>query len=64
MYKRQVLGHPGYVGCAVGFVPDRGVALALASNRLLVEGTPVPGETLWHEMLKATATEIEKRSGR
>ncbi|WP_424529599.1 serine hydrolase domain-containing protein [Sphaerisporangium viridialbum] len=59
-----VLGHPGYVGCAVGFVPDRGVALALASNRLLVEGTPVPGETLWHELLKATATEIEKRSGR
>ncbi|MEV7966195.1 serine hydrolase domain-containing protein [Sphaerisporangium sp. NPDC088356] len=57
-----VLGHPGHVGCAVGFVPDRGVALALASNRLLVEGTPVPGEALWHELLKATATEIEERT--
>ncbi|WP_248960451.1 serine hydrolase domain-containing protein [Sphaerisporangium perillae] len=48
-----VLGHPGHVGCAVGFVPDRDVALALASNRLLVEGTPVPGEALWHELLTA-----------
>ncbi|GAA3835763.1 serine hydrolase domain-containing protein [Sphaerisporangium flaviroseum] len=57
-----VLGHPGHVGCAVGFVPDRGVALALASNRLLVEGTPVPGETLWHELLTATAAEIGART--
>jgi CubicO group peptidase (beta-lactamase class C family) len=57
-----VLGHPGYVGCAVGFVPDRGIALALASNRLLVEGTPAGGEALWHELLKATAAEIEGMS--
>ncbi|WP_406311491.1 beta-lactamase family protein [Streptosporangium sp. NBC_01639] len=50
-----VLGHPGYVGCAVGFVPDRDIALVMASNRLLVEGTPVPTDTLWHDLLKATA---------
>ncbi|MEO3870253.1 serine hydrolase domain-containing protein [Nonomuraea sp. B12E4] len=48
-----VLGHPGYVGCAVGFVPGRDVALALASNRLLVDGTPTPTEDLWHDLLDA-----------
>ncbi|MFG1710536.1 serine hydrolase domain-containing protein [Nonomuraea sp. M3C6] len=49
-----VLGHPGYVGCAVGFVPGRDVALALASNRLLVEGAPTPTDDLWNALLQAT----------
>ncbi|MEO3796194.1 serine hydrolase domain-containing protein [Nonomuraea sp. B10E15] len=49
-----VLGHPGYVGCAVGFVPGRDIALVLASNRLLVEGVPVPTEELWADLLQAT----------
>ncbi|MFF4621462.1 serine hydrolase domain-containing protein [Nonomuraea jabiensis] len=48
-----VLGHPGYVGCAVGFVPGRDIALALASNRLLVEGDPTPTDTLWAGLLQA-----------
>ncbi|MEV0388378.1 serine hydrolase domain-containing protein [Nonomuraea sp. NPDC050643] len=50
-----VLGHPGYVGCAVGFVPGRDIALALASNRLLVDGTPTPTDALWNDLLQATA---------
>ncbi|MGW4799299.1 serine hydrolase domain-containing protein, partial [Nonomuraea sp. NPDC004297] len=54
-----VLGHPGYVGCAVGFVPGRDVALALASNRLLVEGTPVPTEELWTALLQDIAHRSE-----
>ncbi|MCG5212831.1 serine hydrolase domain-containing protein [Streptosporangium sp. KLBMP 9127] len=49
-----VLGHPGYVGCAVGFVPGRDISLVVASNRLLVDGTPVPTDTLWHDLLTAT----------
>ncbi|WP_431894776.1 serine hydrolase domain-containing protein [Nonomuraea sp. bgisy101] len=49
-----VLGHPGYVGGAVGFVPDRDIALVMVSNRLLVDGTPVSTDALWHELLKAT----------
>ena len=49
-----VLGHTGYVGCAVGFVPGRDVALALASNRLLVEGAPAPTDDLWTDLLQAT----------
>jgi CubicO group peptidase (beta-lactamase class C family) len=49
-----VLGHPGYVGCAVGFVPGRDVALVVASNRLLVAGAPTPTEDLWHGLLQAT----------
>ncbi|MGI5289353.1 serine hydrolase domain-containing protein [Nonomuraea polychroma] len=49
-----VLGHPGYVGCAIGFVPGRDVALVVASNRLLVAGAPTPTEDLWHGLLQAT----------
>lgn len=49
-----VLGHPGFVGCAVGFVPGRDIALALASNRLLVEGEPTPTDALWAGLLRAT----------
>ena len=50
-----VLGHPGYVGCAAGFVPGRGIALALGSNRLLVDRTPVGTETLFTELLTTTS---------
>jgi serine-type D-Ala-D-Ala carboxypeptidase len=50
------LGHPGYVGCAAGFVPGRGISLALGSNRLLVAGTPVATETLFTELLTATGS--------
>lgn len=57
-----VLGHPGHVGCAVGFVPDRGIALALASNRLLVDGEPVPTEELWTELLEIAGGDIGRRS--
>ncbi len=39
--------HPGYTGCAVGFLPGRPVAVAVASNRLLPDGPPVPTATLW-----------------
>jgi CubicO group peptidase (beta-lactamase class C family) len=48
-----VLGHPGYVGCAVGFVPGRDIAIALAANRLLVDGTPTPTDALWTGLLRA-----------
>ncbi|GAA3657806.1 serine hydrolase domain-containing protein [Nonomuraea antimicrobica] len=50
-----VLGHPGHVGCAVGFVPGRDIALALASNRLLVDGTPTPTDSLWNGLLQDVA---------
>ncbi|NUS08171.1 MAG: beta-lactamase family protein, partial [Nonomuraea sp.] len=48
-----VLGHPGYVGCAVGFVPGRGIAIALASNRLLTGDAPTPTDALWTGLLQA-----------
>ncbi|MGW4406348.1 serine hydrolase domain-containing protein [Nonomuraea sp. NPDC004702] len=48
-----VLGHPGYVGCAVGFVPGRDVAIALASNRLLTTAAPTPTDALWTGLLQA-----------
>jgi CubicO group peptidase (beta-lactamase class C family) len=58
----DLLGHPGFVGCAVGFVPGRGIALALASNRLLTPGTPVPTEHLWQQVLVAASTAIGERA--
>lgn len=39
--------HPGFTGCAVGFVPGLPVAVAVASNRLLPDGPPTPTATLW-----------------
>mgnify|MGYP001024577555 CR=1 FL=1 len=39
--------HPGYTGCAVGFVPGRPVVVAVASNRLLPDGPPAPTAALW-----------------
>ncbi len=53
-----MLGHPGFVGCAVGFVPGRGIALALASNRLLTTGVPVPTDELWQQALVAAGATI------
>ncbi|WP_166804797.1 serine hydrolase [Cryobacterium sp. Sr8] len=58
----DVLGHPGFVGCAVGFAPGRGISLALASNRLLTPGIPVPTERLWQRALDAAAAELDGRA--
>ena len=48
-----VLGHPGFVGCAAGFVPGLDVAMAMTTNRLVTDGAPVPTELLWREVLEA-----------
>lgn len=51
-------GHPGFVGCVVGFAPAAGVALALCSNRLLSQGPPVPTDELWSQTREAAAVEL------
>ena len=61
--RLELLGHPGFVGCAVGFVPGRDIAVAMATNRLVTTGTPAPTETLWHVVLEAAAAELT-RAGR
>ncbi|MGH8875738.1 MAG: GNAT family N-acetyltransferase [Stackebrandtia sp.] len=48
-------GHPGFVGCVVGFSPEAGVALAMCSNRLLTAATPAPTDTLWTRAREAAA---------
>lgn len=58
-----VLGHTGFVGCAIGFVPERNIAVALASNRLLTHGTPVPGDRLWQTVLDATGRHMSESAG-
>ncbi|MCU1421542.1 MAG: CubicO group peptidase (Beta-lactamase class family) [Microbacteriaceae bacterium] len=42
-----VVGHPGYTGSVIGFVPGRGVALVLATNRLHAPGVPAVTDRLW-----------------
>lgn len=49
-------GHPGFVGCVVGFAPDLGVGLALCSNRLLTPATPVATDTLWTQARDAAGS--------
>ncbi|TQL78098.1 CubicO group peptidase (beta-lactamase class C family) [Stackebrandtia endophytica] len=39
-------GHPGFVGCTVGFSPDAGLVTALCANRLLTDGTPMSNDDL------------------
>ncbi|OYO13818.1 hypothetical protein CGZ98_05175 [Enemella evansiae] len=43
--------HPGFTGCALGFVAGEHRAYAVAANRLLTSGTPVPTERLWRRVL-------------
>ena len=43
--------HPGFTGCALGFVAGEHRAYALTANRLLTPGTPVSTERLWSRVL-------------
>ena len=50
-----VVGHSGYVGVAVGFIPGTGRGFVMASNRLLVTSTPASTESLWMDSLLGLA---------
>ncbi len=51
-----VLGHPGFVGAAMAFVPGDDLAVALGTNRLLHGGRPVPTELFLREVLRVAMT--------
>jgi CubicO group peptidase (beta-lactamase class C family) len=56
--RHALLWHPGFTGCAVGFVPTLALSMALGSNRLLTsdrDGTPVPTVQLWQPLVEAAA---------
>ena len=53
--RMPLVWHPGFTGCAVGFVPGRGIAVAFASNRLLA-AEPAPTDILWQRVLDALAS--------
>lgn len=53
--RLPLLWHPGFTGCAVGFVPGRRIAVAFASNRLLAP-EPSPTDFLWRRALDALAS--------
>lgn len=42
---RRLVYHPGFTGCALGFVPGE-QAYAVATNRLLAQGSPIPTDRL------------------
>lgn len=55
--RMPLLWHPGFTGCAVGFVPGRGIAVAFASNRLLA-AEPAPTDLNWQRVLDALASTL------
>ena len=57
-----LLGHTGFVGCAFGFVPGRGIALAMCTNRLLNAATPLATDLLWAQVIEAASEEITNRT--
>jgi CubicO group peptidase (beta-lactamase class C family) len=50
-----LLWHPGFTGTAVGFMPGRHIAVALATNRLLA-ADPQPTTAHWQRALDALAS--------
>lgn len=54
-------GHPGFVGCAVGFSPDADLVVALCTNRLLTDGTPMSNDDLWSVAEAAAHTAMTGR---
>jgi CubicO group peptidase (beta-lactamase class C family) len=54
----QLVWHPGFTGCAVGFVPGRDIVAAMATNRLLVPGEPAPTVALWATVRRALLDEL------
>jgi CubicO group peptidase (beta-lactamase class C family) len=53
--QHPLLWHPGFTGCAVGFVPSAGLGITLASNRLLTDATPVAAALLWDRLVAVAA---------
>lgn len=58
-----MLGHTGFVGCAVGVVPERELVVALASNRLVTNGPPTPTDSLWEAARTAATQRLAEVSG-
>jgi CubicO group peptidase (beta-lactamase class C family) len=56
--RMPLVWHPGFTGCAVGFVPSRGISMAFASNRLLGGDTPVSTDLLWQQVRAAVAAQL------
>lgn len=53
--SHALLWHPGFTGCALGFVPDLRLSIVLGSNRLLADGAPAPTVELWQPLVAAAA---------
>ena len=47
----DVIGHPGFTGVTVGWVPETGVSVVLATNRLHCAGAPLPNDRMWASAL-------------
>jgi CubicO group peptidase (beta-lactamase class C family) len=43
----RLLWHPGFTGCALGFIPGVGVAVVMLANRLLAAGEPPTTDSMW-----------------
>ncbi|WP_165367354.1 serine hydrolase domain-containing protein [Phytoactinopolyspora endophytica] len=62
--RHAFLYHPGFTGTTVGFVPGRGVAVVVATNRLVTEGEPAPNDELLQIVAGALAAPGTSNSAR
>jgi CubicO group peptidase (beta-lactamase class C family) len=58
----RLVGHPGFPGARIEIAPDRGVAVALVSNRLHPQSTPVSIDAEWDEILAAVLAGETRRT--
>lgn len=59
----RLLWHPGFTGCAVGLLPAGRGAVALATNRLLADGAPVPTDHLWWHTVATVCPDLDLGPG-
>jgi serine-type D-Ala-D-Ala carboxypeptidase len=55
----RLVGHPGFPGARLEVAPERGVAVALVTNRLHPQSTPVPIDEDWDALLRAVLSAAE-----
>ena len=58
----RMLWHPGFTGCALGFVPEFGIAVVMLSSRLLA-ARPAATADLWHSVVETVGLAVVGQEG-
>lgn len=60
--EERMLWHPGFTGCALGFLPGDGTAVVVLTNRLLATAAPATTEALWRQALPVLLGDAQPRT--